>query len=196
MCNYADDIKTPLASLTKPTETASINPATSGVTAGSGPDMWEPVSLIALPSVLDAYPAATSLPHTAAFGAVLSDHSIGHKRIYLRDPVVNLTGRPLFVIKTSDVATLQALGDDILPADVWEVVANLDPSDYRGGGKARRRFWPSTADFDDDQSGLWLVERNAEWAAQRGEPYFLDVSANMGRGAAFVLLGDEATRKG
>lgn len=195
MCNYADDIKT-LAngSLEGVTNTgpaqASINPATSGVTAGSGPDMWEPVSLVQVGNgdLLSTDGFASAF----AFDAVTKPAGIGSKKILFGSGIAGRALRVLFVLKTGDLGKLDAVG---IPPEEVTVIANLDPSDYRGGGKHRRRFRANTADFSDN-TPLYMVERNTEWATSRGEPYFIDPMANMGRGAAFVLLSDEATKKG
>lgn len=180
-CNYADDIKTPSADaslgadVTKAAQSASINPATSGVTAGSGPDMWGPMTIGIFPSIL----------HHQAAHVVLDIAGIGHKPIAIHsDQDGDTVG---IIVKTSDVPAIAEIVDDhFLP------IFDLAPSDYRGGGKHRRPI----LDLADGTLG-YLVQRGEAFA--RKQPLWfatIPASGDTSQANFFAVLTDAETRNG
>ena len=180
MCNYADDIKTPSANaslgadVTKAAQPASINPATSGVTAGSGPDMWEPMTIGIFPSIL----------HHQAAHVVLGMAGIGHKPIAIHDDAAGDTVG--IIVKTSDVPAIsEIVGDHFLP------IFDLSPADYRGGGKHRRPI----VDLTDPDTTGYLVQRGEDFA--RKQPVWfatIPASGDTSQANFFAVLTDAETR--
>lgn len=198
MCNYADDIKTVTSgSLDKPTAdtagaTASINPATSGVTAGSGPDMWEPMTIVVTshPGLFDVMAVAVN----GIFLSVLKAAGIGHKKVLIVDQIEDGAGPGVgFLIKTSDVARLDeyALAETGNDDPFYDRLFELSSADYRGGGKHRRHMTLSDGSTNPERE--WLVERSRDFAVKQDIYYMTDVN---GRDTYFVGLSDAETRNG
>lgn len=183
------------------------NETTSGVQAHSTPDMWTPMTMFYTPNSIPG--TVDGIREDIAISILMDQAGIGHKRIFFLSE--DKQPRILHMIATADLPRLRdaflaenafadAIGTDA-EDEVFSLMFDLAPADYRGGGKHRRKIgvYPPMAGnkgmppvADDRQ---WLVERNVEWTKGTQPSYFIDMADN-GTATAFAVLSDEETRNG